>query len=1006
VSITLTPEQQAIVDHPLVPIRVAAGAGTGKTTTVAHRVAALVDRHGLDPEAILGITFTNKAAAELADRIAEVLGDRLGTDQAIPVRTYHGFAAELLREFGPLVGVERSTHLVSPIFARQLISDILAKRPIAGVDITSPTVTEKAITLATQMANNLVDQLDAPDDPDDVWAQRRGLAEIAGMYRAEKTRLGVIDYGDLIGMAHRLVSDHPRVVEMIRQRYQAVVLDEYQDTDPAQRELLRLLFAGVVPVLAVGDEDQTIYEWRGASLENFRNYPTHFADGDQPAITLHLTLNRRSAPEILDYANALRRQIDATPRPPLTPRQDAPPGSVRAARLGTSVEEGDWIAADMIDLHQQGTPWSDMAVLFRKNRSMLVIHQALNRAGIPFQVANLGGLLSVPEIVDLHSWLRILERPEDGPAAARVLTGSRFRLGLADLGAAADWIRGQEEGEFPFGFLEAIDRVEDLDLSETAANRLGVFRDIYRRLVIVTQNATLVETCRLVLDATGAWADLGAMEPASGLSARLNLYRFLDLAEGWSPLEGKPSLAAFLDHLDLMAEDPAEELDVARIAVADAVSLITIHRAKGLEWPVVYLPAMVAGTFPSQNRYDDPFCKAESLPYQFRLDGASLPPISATMKDPERHKLLKESYRSQEWRLAYVASTRAKHHLVVTGAHWYGHPLPNIKPAKPSEFWEMAALSGELVVDFPEPPPRPATIGDLGDRGPDPDPLFSDGWQGALRRAAADDRAMAIQAAAAALEEAYTTRVAGFEQMRLAIPTEPTSPAPVRIDTSVTGLVTYALCPLRFYWAEVDRLPRRPNPAARRGVEIHRRIELDNLGVIPLTEIEDEPSDLVEGPVGRRPFEIYRGSRFAERRPPLVETPFELRLTDRVWARGRIDAVYDEPDWEIVDFKSGKRRTEEALQVQLEAYAVALHDTGILPRPAPPLYATFAYLGGEVLEEDRQFVDGPWLETARRRLTNLADGIAASRYEPNPADHCRKCDFSNVCPAGKEYLTR
>jgi DNA helicase-2/ATP-dependent DNA helicase PcrA len=1006
VTITLTPEQQAIVDHPLVPIRVAAGAGTGKTTTVAHRVAGLVDKHGLDPEAILGITFTNKAAAELADRITEVLGDRLDPDQAIPVRTYHGFAAELLREFGPLVGVERSANLVSPIFARQLISEILVRQPIAGVDITSPIVTEKAITLASQLANNLVERLDPPEELDEVWAQRQGLAVIAALYRAEKSRLGVVDYGDLIGMAHRLVSNHPRVVEMIRQRYQAVVLDEYQDTDPAQRQLLRILFAGAVPVLAVGDEDQTIYEWRGASLENFRSFPVHFADGDRPATTLHLTLNRRSSPEILEYANALRQRIDTTERPPLIPREGAPPGSVRAVRVGTSVEEGDWIASDMIDLHQRGMAWSDMAVLFRKNRSMLVIHQALNRAGIPFQVANLGGLLSVPEIVDLHAWLRILERPEDGPAAARVLTGSHFRVGLADLVSAADWIRGREDEDFPFGFLEAIDRLEDLELSKTAAGRLRAFRDIYRRLVTTTQNATLVETCRLVLDATGAWADLGAMEPAAGLSARLNLYRFLDLAEGWSPLEGRPSLAAFLDHLDLMAEDPAEELDVARIAVAEAVSLITVHRAKGLEWPVVYLPAMVAGTFPSRSRYDDPFCKAESLPYEFRLDGESLPPISAQMKDADRHSMLKQTYESQEWRLAYVAATRAKRHLVVTGAHWYGHPETNMKPATPSEIWEMAAEEGELVADCPEPPPRPATIGDLGNRGPDPDPLFVAGWQGALREAATDDLAMERRAADAGLATAYSARVDDFEQMRLAIPSEPTAPAPVRRDTSVTGLVTYAVCPLRFYWAEVDRLPRRPNPAARRGVEIHRRIELNNLGVVPLTEIDDEHADVVDGPVGTRPYEVYQESRFAERRPPFVETPFELRLTDRVWARGRIDAVYDGPNWEIVDFKSGKRRTDEALRVQLEAYAVALHDTGILPDPAPRLYATFAYLGGDVLEEERHLVDDRWLAAARRRLIDLAGGIEAARFEPTPADHCRSCDFSNVCPAGQEYLSR
>lgn len=994
-----SPEQATIIDAPLGSIRVAAGAGTGKTHVVAHRVAALVTRHGLEPEEILGITFTNKAAEELSDRIRQVLGGEVTDDREILIHTYHGFAAELLREFGALVGVERDSEVITPTFARQIMTDILANTPIDGIDITSPATLQKALNLAQQMGNNLVDDIPLPDRPDEVDLTRHGLMTAVALYQARKRQLGLIDYSDMIRLAHRLVVEHPAVTSTVAGRFRAVVLDEYQDTDPAQRQLLRLMFGQTHPVLAVGDEDQTIYEWRGASLANFRDFPVHFEYRSQPTPTLALTINLRSAPEILALANQVRTRIDDLPRPPLVHRPGAPTGVVRLARLATAVDEAEWIAADMLRLHQaEDIAWKEMAVLLRMNASMRVIHQALSRAGIPFQVANIGGLLSVPEVADLRAWLQILETPEHGPALARILTGSRYRLGLGDLAAIRRGLHDHPDEEF--ALLEAIDRLERLDLAEETTIRLGRFRHTYRRLLTTSQGSSLVEVCRQVLDQIGAWSDLEVMSDTAAVSARLNLYRFLDLAEQWSPLEGRPSLPAFLEHLDLMEEDTVEELDVARISVAEAVTLITVHRAKGLEWPVVYLPHLTAGTFPTGPRYDDPFCKPESLPFELRLDSSSLPGLSAEQKDLDRHAALKPGLESQEWRLFYVAVTRAKTHLGLTHAYWYGDQEYNQKPSTPSPMWELAATIGEVVEDVGGPPDRPDSPPTRIDRGPAPDPLFPEGWAQPLQPDAAPAEELAVRHG---VHTAFLHHVEEFEQMLFSLPDIAIDP-PDTADhsTSVTGLVTYAACPKRFFWSEVERLPRRPSRAARRGVEVHRRIELHNLGAVPLGDAP-EPSEW-DGSGAPGPFRAFLGSGFADRVPVYVEKPFELAIGGDLAVRGRIDAVYGGDEWEVVDFKSGRRSDESHLVVQLQAYALALTRAGMLPDPSPPLWASFVYLGGGAVETIRYQVDEPWLASAEDRLERLAQGIIEARYDPTPGEHCHGCDFLPLCPAGREFV--
>jgi DNA helicase-2/ATP-dependent DNA helicase PcrA len=679
----------------------------------------------------------------------------------------------------------------------------------------------------------------------------------------------------------------------------------------------------------------------------------------------------------------------------------------------TAVDEARWISTEVGRLHEEGTPWREIGVLFRKHRQIGLVRDALERQGVPVEVASLGGLLEVPEVAELHAWLALLGRPDDGPSLMRILLGSRYRLGLGDIAPLARWVhrahRADAGDHSPVrpSLLEAIDHLDDCEgPTDRAVERLVAFRRTYRSLLEFAHGTSLVELSRIVLDRTGAWPEVEALDEAARLSARLNLYRFLDLAEEWSPLEGRPSLEAFLDYLDLLQEDrSADELDTARVGGEDAVALLTVHRAKGLEWPVVFLPSLCDGTFPSgSGGYPDPVAKPQYLPYELRLDSEYL--LALPENESERRDLLKALHAGQEWRTAYVAVTRAARRLVATGAFWYTAK----RPKSPSRILELALETpgAEIVEMVSAPGDPPDTLRFATDTSEGPDAVFSDGWREALRGAVAGSFLPAERAKelglGAALEEARG-------QLRLVLdglPTAPTGPGPPEpLRTSVTGLVTFAACPQRFHWSEVDRLPRRPSAALRHGLEVHRRIELHHRGAVPFEEAREGFFDVGPGERGEPgAFGAFLSSRYAELKPILVEAPFTLRIGGASIA-GRIDAVYEaEPGWwEVVDFKTGRPSDDPARRVQLQAYAVAIMESGFGGGPPRDLRVAFVHLGNgvEVLAED---VDDGWLADAREHLADLVTRAAAGERDARPSAACRSCDFSRFCEPGRRWLAK
>ena len=1020
-------QQQAVIDYGLRPLRVTAGAGTGKTFTLVRRMVALMERHGVLPEQILGVTFTNKATAELAGRIrsapelASIPGMR--PEQAIDVFTYHGFAAHLLGTYGALVGMDRGTRIITPAASRQILHRCVLSTPFRLVDATHvPTVVRKLVDLAGELSANLLRPEDvlAADPADEVDARRAELATALVMFEQDKRHLGVRDFGDLTRLAVELVRnpDHRGIVDRVRSQYRCILLDEYQDTNPAQRELFSTLFGAGRAVTAVGDLDQTIYEWRGASPSNFGYFPTSFREADgSESRTLRLSVNRRSGRRILDLANRVRARITGSdPADDLVALEGKPPGSLQVSWFGNARDEAEETARELRRLHDSGIEWSEMAVLFRRNANIDLVRQALEEHDVPLQVTDLGGLLKVPEVVELHAWLRLLDDPADSPGLVRILMGAGYRLGLGDLAPLSRWVASRNRHTDGMGFIliEALEQLDSLDLLPDIRSRLERFRDMYRSLLVEAQGAGPSELARSVLARTGAWQEIDAMPTPSNISARLNVHRFLDFTEHWQPLEGSFSLRAFLDHLEMIGNDPDDRLETARLTGEDAVTLSTVHRAKGLEWKAVFLPALYESNFPSGPRvYADPSRIDASVPAHLRIDPEFRANLDPALDGGARRDWLQRRHYGQEWRLAYVAVTRAEQHLYLSGAHWYGSPVPLKRPSRPGDLIEIARRRKDVTIGqwIPEPPPRPDSLRfPVPESGPDP--VLGTTWERSLHEIVSDPDWAARRARRLGVEDLYDQAVEDFQEVLLSL-TDPAGfdPEPEPTVISVTGLVTYAECPKRYYWSEVDRLPRRPGPAARRGTELHRRIELHNRGMVPFDDLEPDlydrtPDEGTASPEGaRRGWSAFLESAYADRIPVHVEAPFELRISESVRIRGRIDAVYGdgEDGWEIVDFKSGRRSHRPSSQVQLQAYALAARRAGLGTTPPESLKVSFVYLG-DGLDVVSQEADGAWMELAEQRVMELVDRIRSEQFLAAPSGGCRSCDFLSFCDSGQAHL--
>ncbi|VXB18811.1 UvrD-helicase domain-containing protein [Arthrobacter sp. 8AJ] len=514
---TPTPEQSAIISSPLAPRLVIAGAGSGKTATMADRVVWLVANGWVTPEEVLGVTFTRKAAGELASRIRSKLlalqrlaakddhrelfpAGLLSSDALEPkVSTYHSFASGIVSDYGLRLGVERDVVLLGGAQAWQLASEVVEAYDgeYQHFRAAKSTLVKAVIQLAGECAEHLQEPEDveawlmarlsefeslpyladkkrntpkAALDLGGMLRTRASVADMVGRYAAAKRARGALDFGDLVALAAKVAQDVPLAAQMERQRYKVVLLDEFQDTSYAQLVLFSRLFGGGHAVTAVGDPNQSIYGFRGASagqLFHFvREFPVRTGEAEDgtgwaPAPTSFLTTAWRNGRSILAAANVMSQSLGRTAAqhgpagsrpaaaevPPLQPSPHAVDGTVVLGRFASDVEEAAALADDVLryrvtdfELKPDGTPEPPaLAVLCRRRAQMEPVRRQFEARGIPYEIVGLGGLLDTPEIVDLVATLRVLADPGRSDALMRLIAGARWRIGPADLMALRDW---------------------------------------------------------------------------------------------------------------------------------------------------------------------------------------------------------------------------------------------------------------------------------------------------------------------------------------------------------------------------------------------------------------------------------------------------------------------------------------------------------------------------------------------------------------------------------------
>jgi DNA helicase II / ATP-dependent DNA helicase PcrA len=1017
---TPSAEQWAAIRAPLAPTVVLAGAGSGKTTLMAARVVYLVATGQVRPDQVLGLTFTTKAASQLRAKVREALlaaglMTEPGTDTGAEgdtleptVATYNAYAAGLLTDHGLRIGHEPDTRVLSDAARYQLGARVVDRHTAEVRFLTDhpPTAIQNLLALDSAMSEHLVSPeevlrfdseaeqgflredeaeragkarktyLEATAKALNTIERRRELMDLVRGYRRLKRELGLMDFSDQIELGARLAVEQPDVGAAERERFRVVLLDEYQDTSVAQAIMLSRLFGAGHPVTAVGDPNQAIYGWRGASVSNILHFADTFPASDGGGVASYpLTVSRRSDRRILEVANCLAEPLyaaypDQVVR--LAPMPGAGEGTVSVQVHQTLADELSWLGDEVAATHAAGARWSDIGVLTRDNAHAAEVFDALTARDVPVEIVGLSGLIRLPEVAEVVATLHLLSDVTANAALLTLLTGPRWAIGPRDLrllGRRAVALAGGSGREAEtlvdqlIGIADGIDPAEIPALGDAlespgdapySAEALDRFRLLAGELRALRSTAgePLLDVVRRIIDTSGVDIELASAVSSAAAARRDNLDLFVKAVAEFQAVDGEVSLSALLAYLTAQDEF-GNGLDLATPTAADSVKLLTVHRAKGLEWDHVFLVGVCETRFPSNRSRTLWTSSPAVLPSPLRGDARDLPQLAGHDKAAlDAYRAASRDHdREEELRLAYVAFTRAAHRLSVTSYLWG----PRTTPFGPSDYQrvvrdQLEAWAEPVPAWFDKPvkgDPNPYAAVDASRPWPEPGP----GREAALRIEAArlvreadpDAPDVDLDIPAAALVAEWDA-----ELDRLVAEARADRDQVVRVplpsSLSATALSRLRTDPDTFARELARPMPRQPSPAARFGTRFHAWVEA-RFGQQDLFDPDELPG---QGDAGIESDEdlteliaMFERGPFADTAPHAVEAPFALVLRGQV-VRGRIDAVYREPDgsWLVVDWKTSRTESDDPLQLAL--YRVAWAD--LVGVPVEQVRAAFYYV--------------------------------------------------------------
>jgi DNA helicase-2/ATP-dependent DNA helicase PcrA len=585
----LNDAQRDAVSADISNLLVLAGAGSGKTRVLVHRIAWLIEAEGLSPYSILAVTFTNKAAREMRGRIESLLNVNV---HGMWVGTFHGLAHRLLRAHWQDAGLRENFQIMDSDDQLRLIKRI-AKEMALDEQRWPPKQMQWYINAQKDeglRAKHLQRTGDLVQDT---------LIKVYEAYEQACDRGGMIDFGELLLRCLELLRDRsPNLLKHYRERFRYVLVDEFQDTNSIQYAWLRLLCQGEEKLMAVGDDDQSIYGWRGARIENIQNLPTHF-----PGLrTIRLEQNYRSTGTILDAANAVIRNNQGRLGKELwTQGNEGEPLSLYSAF--NEQDEARFIVDQISKWVDEGNRRDESAILYRSNAQSRVLEEMLIRAGIPYRIYGGQRFYDRLEIKNALAYLRLISSRDDDTAMERVINVPTRGIGTRTLESIRDYARNESVSMWR----AANELVEHQKLPGRASNALQAFLDLINQLGEDTEHAQLHEQTEHVIRYSGLIAHHEKEKGEKAQSRIENLEELVTAArqfeQNWENMEGEEQtnvLSAFLDQAALDAGDAQAD------QYTDSVQLMTLHSAKGLEFPLVFLAGMEEGLFPHSMSAEEP----------------------------------------------------------------------------------------------------------------------------------------------------------------------------------------------------------------------------------------------------------------------------------------------------------------------------------------------------------------------------------------------------------------
>jgi DNA helicase-2/ATP-dependent DNA helicase PcrA len=966
----LTARQRKAVTHGKGPLLIVAGAGTGKTTVITRRIAWLIAEKRAKPSEILALTFTDRAALEMTERV-----DRLVpygyTDTVIS--TFHAFGDRLLRDHALEAGLsDRSTVLSRAeqiIFLREHLFELPLDRyrPLGdptrflhGLVTLISRARDEDVHPADYLAavRRLADAAEAdPADPA-LAEQAAQQAELAALYEAYERLMRTsdrLDFGDQVSLALRLLRDHPAVLAAERARFRYLLVDEFQDTNHAQFELVKLLAGSATAnVTVVGDDDQSIYRFRGAALSNILGFRQAFPRAAnvvlndnfrsrQPILDAAYRLIQHNDPDRLESREGIDKRLVARSRFEHAATLEGP---IQLTGFDTGSDEADAVAERIAASLRAGRSPADHAILVRANRDAEPLLRALNMARVPWRFSGTAGLYQQPEVRLLVSFLRAVNDPSDSVSCYDLATSEIFGLAPRDVTVALN-AASRRRTSLEHALREAMSRQ---DGPFGAASREVVLRllaslDQHRQLSTERGSGELLYH---FVTASGWLPRLARDARDSGDERLANVARFFEIVRRQAGLlrdDRLPFLVAQLDTLIEAGDDPSTadvELDHG-----DAVHVLTYHKAKGLEFPIVHMVGLVDDRFPTRSRGD-------LLPLPGDLIREPLP-------EGDHHL-------AEERRLFYVGMTRAREELHLSWARDYGNR-------------QARRMSQYLLEALDLPPAMPVET---------------------LRPSVAERLARHQQSAA-----------------RPAAPARPAALTDRQLTLSYGQISDYLDCPTRYRYAHVIRIPTPASHQMAYGRALHAAVQAFHRRQLAgqTTSLEELYAELDANweSVGFLTQQHEQARRDAARdalerfwreqvlepaRPIAVEQDFSVVLgRDRV--RGRYDRVDRDPDGRIsiTDYKSSDvrdpatagRRSRESLQLSI--YALAYESQhGRLPAELALHFLESGIVGRSTASPKR-------LAKAAEQVTTVSEGIRAGDFAANPSPmRCGFCPFREICP--------